>query len=137
MECMSLMAKEKNNVFTIMDHTNNLNEHRAELDVLKGLDLDGNLKRLWTDQAAIAKQIDKLKQGMELSQEYWKGMAKGLKETKMSAKAEGERLQRTNTLHQRGSMERVPSERVPTAATSTTLPAISQRPTSKGNMTAR
>lgn len=146
-ESLSIMAKGKNNVFTIMEHTNQISDNKRDIEHLKAIDVDGNLKRLREEQAAMLKQMDALKQGIDLSKEYWKGMAKGLKETKSQARAEGDRLSKTTTaIHQRvgtATSTTVGTSGTPLTGTlggtlsSTLLPAISGRPGSRGNMTAR
>jgi len=112
-ESMSLKAKNKSNGLTIVEHTEQIRTHHQDIEQLKGLDLKSNLQKLWTEQATTNRQLEKLRQGLELTQEYWKGMTKGLRETKMTAKQEGERMQKSNKIYEKGT-------------NTPTLPAIAQ-----------
>mmetsp|Transcript_151221 Transcript_151221/g.262050 ORF Transcript_151221/g.262050 Transcript_151221/m.262050 type:complete len:651 (+) Transcript_151221:70-2022(+) len=48
------------------------------------------LHSLEGDHAQLAHEVQKLRKGLELTQEYWKGFSRGLKETKKTVRQDGE-----------------------------------------------
>merc|ERR1719387_641815 len=67
-------------------------EHKVFMDK-ESVRLDGAFTRvdnIEQDQAELVKEVAKLRKCLELNQDYWKGLSRGLKETKRTVHTEGD-----------------------------------------------
>mmetsp|Transcript_86520 Transcript_86520/g.242274 ORF Transcript_86520/g.242274 Transcript_86520/m.242274 type:complete len:540 (-) Transcript_86520:65-1684(-) len=125
---MSLVARQRQTQRTIEEHSSEILKTSAALSENSSL-LDSTESRVKILEAQFQTTVDelaKLSQGLDLTQEYWKGLRKGLKETKRCVHVEGEVL---------------PPQKKLVNATGTMLPALITPSTPNmgkdGSMTAR
>jgi calcium-binding protein CML len=88
-ENMSLIARQKAAFDTIEEHTVQIRSHVAAIQHLKESALDHRLDTAEDNIKTVRGEVSRLKQGLELTQEYWKGLSNGLKQTKPSASDKG------------------------------------------------
>jgi len=115
---MSLLAKQKQALETINLHTSEIRRNLQEIESLKAMPTIVRVENLEKRHALMEEDVSKMGQGLELTKEYWKGLTKGLKETKRTVNMDGEMLPSASRLR-------------------TSLPAIAKRPGTSGSMTAR
>eukprot|EP00930_Biecheleria_cincta_P046286 TRINITY_DN3191_c0_g1_i4.p1 TRINITY_DN3191_c0_g1~~TRINITY_DN3191_c0_g1_i4.p1 ORF type:complete len:652 (-),score=142.16 TRINITY_DN3191_c0_g1_i4:61-2016(-) len=85
-------AKQRLVFDTVMDHTEALQKQQSQMQHTS-VKTDNAVQRLSTlesDTAELINEVKKLQKGLELNKEYWKGLSKGLKETKSTVHREGE-----------------------------------------------
>lgn len=69
-----------------------IRSHKGMIE-LGQIKLEGASERIQSlegDHAGLVNEVEKLRKGLELTQEYWKGMTRGLKETKKCVRTEDE-----------------------------------------------
>jgi hypothetical protein len=83
-DSMSLLAKQKQAIATIEEHAVVIKEWTETLGMLtESKDDHGKrIEHLEIYRSENGGEVRKLRQGLELSQEYWKGLSNGLKETR-------------------------------------------------------
>lgn len=85
-------AKQRMVYDTVMEQQQEIQKQRSILE-LAHAKTENNLQRisaLETDNAELINEVSKLRRGLDLNKEYWKGLSKGLKETKSTVHREGE-----------------------------------------------
>lgn len=82
---MSLMARQTQAHATIESQSDRLAQHARQIEELienSAKAAEHRVIGLEGHQATLLGDVERLRQNMDLSQEYWKGMTRGLKETK-------------------------------------------------------
>jgi len=85
-------AKQRLVYDTVMDHDDKLQRQQDQMQHTHAK-TENNIVRLSgleADTAELLNEVNKLRKGLELNKEYWKGLSKGLKETKSTVHREGE-----------------------------------------------
>lgn len=91
-DSMSYDAKTRKAVETVIHHETELQEHKEMIvsDQSRISDANVRIETLQENLETLNAEVKKLRQGLDLNQEYWKGFSRGLKETKRTVTAESE-----------------------------------------------
>ncbi|CAE7542231.1 unnamed protein product [Symbiodinium natans] len=93
-DSMSYEAKQRKAVETVILHTTELREHKEVIyqEQSKLHEVGDQVSNLQGGYDNLADEVKKLRQGLDLNQEYWRGFSRGLKETRKTVHAEGEEV---------------------------------------------
>lgn len=83
-DSLSYDAKTRKAVETVIQHTTELQQHKEMIvnDQNRLSDADVRIGTLQDSIETLNSEVKKLRQGLDLNQEYWKGFSRGLKETR-------------------------------------------------------
>ncbi|CAJ1458747.1 unnamed protein product, partial [Effrenium voratum] len=93
-DSMSYDAKTRKAVETVIHHTTELKQHKEQIsqDTAKIDDAEVQIAGLHANIGSLEAEIKSLRQGLDLTQEYWRGFSRGLKETKNTVHSDGDEV---------------------------------------------
>lgn len=118
-EGKSLEAAQRELFSMVPQHAERIHEHKVIIDKeqTKLIQTDQRVHSIEKDYLELLNEVRKLREGLDLNQEYWKGLSRGLKETKKNVHKEGE------------------GEMLPSATRlRNALPPLTARPATAGNL---